>query len=89
MTYKDYTRAMEDNKADFAINIAQFCYWLDETEKRVNTFLSSFEELKKGIINVYDLCIDYSIPMVMVKYFLTREYFNEIDIRIFSIPVWK
>lgn len=61
----DYNFDMKKYKNDYLVNLEAMNDWIFSSRKRIDTF-------KKDMLtkdNLFALAIDYSIPVIMVKYF--------------------
>ena len=62
---EEYNIDMKKYKNDYLVNLETMCDWLLSSRKRIDAF-------KKDILtndNLFAIAIDYSIPVIMVKYF--------------------
>lgn len=62
----------EINKVnDYKISTKDFMDYLKEDDNE-KTFFAQIEKIKKGLLDLYDVAVDWSIPVVMVKRFLAN-----------------
>ena len=61
-----YETEMKENNTDYNITLKEFVDWLKENNKK-EAFKKSVE--KEGM---YETAVDFSVPMVMVKYLRER-----------------
>ena len=61
-----YEREMKENNADYNITLSELMNWLKENNK-TEAFKKSVE--KEGM---YETAVDFSIPVIMVKYLEKR-----------------
>ena len=78
---------MKKHNNDYQISIIEFCSWVTETSDRIETFMNYLESIHKGIETIINMAIDYSIPIIMIKYFIKNKW-NRIDFLIADIDTW-
>lgn len=62
----------DSNNEEYRITKEDFRDWLKENNQK-DSFIKDLKEAKEDIISVYDIAIDYSISVELVKFFM-REY---------------
>lgn len=55
---------------DYKISLVEFMDILDEVPEDEEIFFGQIEEIRKGILDEYDVAVDWSIPLIMVRWFL-------------------
>jgi len=67
---KRYEREINTD-SNYKITISEFQKWLKTEEKRKEVFKAELDNVIRKINNYYDVAVDFSIPITMVKFFLT------------------
>lgn len=67
---KRYEREINTDSS-YKITISEFQKWLKTEEKRKEAFKKGLDDIIRKINNYYDVAVDFSIPVTMVKFFLT------------------
>ncbi len=55
---------------DYKISVHDFMDILEEVPGDEKIFFGQLEEIRKGILDEYDVAVDWSIPLIMVRWFL-------------------
>lgn len=62
----------DNNNEEYKISAQDFRDWLKEDKKEAG-FIKDLKEIEKDIITIYDVAVDYSITVSLVKFFM-KEY---------------
>lgn len=68
MTNKEIYAKEINTMDDYKISVKDFMDILEEAQQ-TRLFFSHIEEIKKGFLDEYDVAVDWSIPLIMVKWF--------------------
>lgn len=60
------------NNKEYKISVQDFRDWLRKDNKE-ETFIKDLREAKNDIVSIYDVAVDYSISVELIKFFM-REY---------------
>lgn len=66
-----YERNIRERDEEYKIKNEDFLQWLEENN-HMDFFKSQIERLRRGRIEFYDIAVDFSIPISMVKLFSKR-----------------
>lgn len=66
---KQYRNEINHN-TDYRITTTEFILWLNEHEKEKQLFFRSLKQIETTE-DVFFVAVDFSIPVIMVKWFLT------------------
>lgn len=67
-----YQVELSENWDDYNISFRSFIQWLRET-KNFRNFLEAIEEVRKGLVSLEWVAMDYSIPVIYVKYWIKNQ----------------
>lgn len=65
-----YQNDIKNHSKDYKVTISEFLTWLHEDRNREKTFANDLADVFNGNIDIYYIAVDYSIPIIMVKWFL-------------------
>jgi len=63
--YERYEREINSNK-EYSISVKDFLIFLQETDSK-EAFEKELIGVKRHALNMYDVAVDWSIPVIMVK----------------------
>lgn len=66
---KEYRKAV-NRDPNYRINTINFVLWLDEHERKQKEFFRMLRQIETEK-DLYGIAVDFSIPIIMVKWFLT------------------
>lgn len=55
---------------DYKISVNDFMDILEEVPGDTTVFYNQLDEIREGKLSMYDVAVDWSIPLIMVKWFL-------------------
>lgn len=66
---KEYRKAV-NRDPNYRISTINFVLWLDEHERKQKEFFRMLRQIETEK-DLYGIAVDFSIPIIMVKWFLT------------------